>query len=100
MPCWTTTTTSVALDAEGLNEDRLRAAAAEHGIAATIVNENGKRRVVLRDYSARSVEEVERIVRQEYSKRTVADGLRKFGFRVQKTTNTGTGSTVKLTVGR
>lgn len=99
MPCWTRTTTSVALDAEGLNEDRLRAAAAEHGIAATVVTENGKRKVVLRDRFARPVKEVERIVRQEYGKRTVMDGLQKFGFRVQKQA-VEANDVLKLTVGR
>ena len=99
MPCWTRTTTRVELEAAGLNEERLVAAAEAQGIFADVTTFGGKRHVSLRDRYGRPAAEVERIVRQEYGKRTVADGLKKFGFRVQKTTNTAE-NTVKLTVGR
>lgn len=95
MPCWTTTTTRVEIAAEGRDKERLIAAGKVHGV--DVLFSEGK--VTLRDWRGRDSAAVERLVKQEYASMTVSDGLRKFGFRVQKQQTTAEGGR-KLTVGR
>lgn len=99
MPCWTTSTTTVDLDATGVDFDRMVAAANEHNIGIERVDG----RIQLRDYYRREAGEVERLVKQSYSRLTVETGLKKFGFRVQSTRTEqrqGVGQVNVLKVGR
>lgn len=99
MPCWTRRETTVALDAVGIDIDRLREAAAEHG--CTVRSVDGK--IEIRDRRGRPAVEVTSLVKQTYAGLTVRAGMRRFGFKTKRQNveeRAGVGRVLKMRVGR
>lgn len=99
MPCWTTSTTTVDLDASGVDLARMIRAGEKHGIIVS--RQNG--RIILRDPQGRPVAEMARLVKQTYSGLTVEAAMQRFGYKIQTKTSEnveGVGRVVSLRVGR